>query len=163
MAADIANWSVLNAHRQTLIQISEFKQFLMLKTFLKCPYSFVHGGVSTATKRLVPQEYWDIDRDQIIKDFNTGKVPCLVGTSAISVGTDLKPTGCNIYLQGGVSEIKVRQAIGRGTRICPEMGKTDCLNFDFKVMGSSVLERHCDARRDLYDSMGKVVVHGGRR
>src|ERR1019366_5197404 len=154
MAADVANWAGLQAKRPTIIIIEEFKQFLNIRNSLKCQYSFIHGGIDKKNKEVIPQEYWDIDREQIISDFNSGKIQCLIGTSAIATGVDLKPTQCNIYLQGGLSEIKVRQAVGRGTRICPESNKIDCINFDFKVMGSKTLERHAEARMEIYRTMG---------
>lgn len=163
MAGDIANWATSSEKRPTLIIIEEFKQFLQIRPYLKCKYAFVHGGVSKENKEFVPQEFWDIDRQQIIADFNAGKIPCLIGTSAIATGVDLKPTQCSIYLQGGTSETKVRQAIGRGTRVCKEVGKKDCINFDFKVMGSKTMERHAEARREIYETMGEVRIHSGRK
>jgi len=86
---------------------------------MSIPFTFVHGGASDDAKQFLPQKYWKCDVEAAVKDFNEGKIQCLIGTSAISTGVDLLPVGCLIYLQGGTSEIKVRQAIGRGTRIIP--------------------------------------------
>jgi type I site-specific restriction endonuclease len=78
----------------------------------------------------------------------------LIGTSAIATGVDLRPTGCLIYLQGGKSEIAVRQGLGRGTRIVP--GKKDFWVVDFNVPMSPTLMRHYRARKEIYETMGKV-------
>jgi superfamily II DNA or RNA helicase len=154
LAADIASKSVSLANRQTIIIIDEFKQFLQLKNFMKIPYEFVHGGVQGDNKKIVPQEYWKSNTEQVIKDFNDGKVRCIIGTSAISTGVDLRPVGCLIYLQGGTSEVNICQAIGRGTRLPP--GKTDCWVVDFKVRGSKMMERHFEERVKIYENFGKV-------
>jgi len=157
LAGSIASQAVTLGDRQVLIIIEEFKQFLQLKNFLKVPYEFVHGGASKDAKELLPSEYWKCDTQQIVADFNSGKTRCLIGTSAISTGVDLKPTGCIIYLQGGTSEIKVRQALGRGTRIF--LGKKDCWVIDFKVQGSNTMERHYKIRKEIYESLGDVTEH----
>lgn len=157
MAAQIASKTVLMGNRQVVILIEEFKQFMMLKNFLSVPFEFVHGGASQEAKQLLPKEYWDCDRDRIIQDFNDGKVKCLIGTSAISTGVDLKPVGCLIYLQGGLSEIKIRQGIGRGTRIVP--GKKDFWVIDMEVVGSKTMERHAKERQKIYAELGDVTIY----
>lgn len=142
--------------RQTVIIIEEFRQFLSLLNFLTVPFEFVHGGISQDAKEFIPKEYWESDIEGAIERFNSGKTKVLIGTSAISTGVDLRPVGCLIYLQGGISEIKIKQAIGRGTRMVPEID-----NFwviDFMVKNSPVLERHCKIRMDLYHDMGQVEV-----
>lgn len=155
LAADIASKSVSLANRQTIIIIEEFKQFLQLKNFMHVPYEFVHGGVTDKTmKKSIPEEYWKSDTERVIKDFNDGKVRCIIGTSAISTGVDLRPVGCLIYLQGGTSEVNVCQAIGRGTRLPP--GKKDCWVVDFKVKGSQKMERHFEERVKIYNAFGEV-------
>jgi superfamily II DNA or RNA helicase len=65
-----------------------------------------------------------------------------------------------IYLQGGTSEIKVRQAIGRGTRIVP--GLTDFWVVDFNVVGSDAMERHFQTRLEYYQDMTseEIKVNG---
>ena len=157
LAADIANKSVILANRQTVIIIEEFKQFLQLKNFLTVPYEFVHGGASQDIKRILPQMYWKSNTDEVIDSFNAGRTKLLIGTSAISTGVDLKPVQCLIYLQGGTSEIKVRQSIGRGTRLTP--GKADCWVIDFKVRGSRTMERHYALRKKIYESIDTVTEY----
>jgi superfamily II DNA or RNA helicase len=63
-----------------------------------------------------------------------------------------------INLQGGVSEIKIRQAIGRGTRLVE--GKKDFTCIDFKIetprFGGeplSIITRHAETRAGIYDDV----------
>lgn len=137
--------------RQMLILVEEFRQFHILKNYITVPFTFVHGGVTKEVKEFLEPQYHDCNIKQAIADFNSGKTRLMIGTSAISTGTDLRPTGCLAYLQGGLSEIKVRQAIGRGTRIVP--GKKDFFVIDFIVEGSDTMERHGDSRVDIYKDM----------
>lgn len=156
MAADIAAKAVNYANRQTLIIIDEFEQFMTLRNYFTVPYTFVHGGATDTHKALLPKEYWECDIDQAVEDFNSGKIKILIGTSAIATGVDTRPVGCLIYLQGGASETQVRQALGRGTRVVP--GKKDFWVVDFKIMGSKGLERHFEARKEIYETMGTVEL-----
>jgi DNA repair protein RadD len=155
VAAMIAGKMVRDLNRQVVILVEEFRQFMILKNYLDVPFEFVHGGAtSKETKKFLPEEYHKCDTARIVKEFNEGKIRCLIGTSAISTGVDLQPVGCLIYLQGGVSEIKVTQSIGRGTRMPP--GKKDFYVVDFRVVGSPVMERHLEERKSIYDTMGQV-------
>lgn len=154
LAADIANKSVMLADRPTVILIEELRQFENLYPKIKVPFEFVHGGASQDAKKYLQPKFWKSDREGAIKRFNSGETKLLIGTSAISVGVDIKPTACIIYLQGGVSGIKVPQAIGRGTRLSPN--KQDCWIVDFNVQDSPVLNRHYETRKLMYESMGTV-------
>jgi len=144
LAADIADKSVQIADRKTLIIIDELVQHELLSNYLKTKHEFICGAT--------PQS----KRSEIIKDFNEGSLMLLIGTSAISTGVDLKPASSLIYLQGGMSEIQVKQAIGRGTRIFP--GKTDLWVSDFMVLNSKHMERHTKARMRIYGTLGEVKV-----
>jgi DNA repair protein RadD len=158
LAAKVAAQMVNNLDRQVIILIDEFKQFDLLKNYLTVPFEFAHGGASADAKDFLPQQYLKPDNEQLIKDFNLGKIRCLVGTSAISTGVDLVPTGCVIYLQGGTSDIKICQGIGRGSRPIPGV-KTDFYVVDFKVEGSPTMERHIEMRKEIYQTLGEVSEH----
>ena len=158
LAADIATKAVNIANRPTLILIEEFKQFSILKNYIDIPFEFVHGGIPADAKNVIPQEYWKCDKQAAIDRFNKGETKLLIGTSAISTGVDLKPTQCIIYLQGGKSEIKVRQSIGRGTRVVP--GKKDFWVVDFSVSTSRMMQKHLTERAKIYSEMGTVEYYG---
>lgn len=146
MASDLAVKAATIGNRQVLILVDEYSQYDLLKNYLKHDHIFVCG-----------KTHQD-DRKEAIRKFNAGEIKMLVGTSAISTGVDLKPVGCLIYLQGGTSEIQVKQALGRGTRIVP--GKKDVWMIDFLVVGSKAMERHARARMGIYETMGDVLVVG---
>jgi superfamily II DNA or RNA helicase len=96
----------------------------------------------------------------LVKEFNEGKHPILVGTSCITTGTDIQTAGAIIYLQGGKSEIQVRQSVGRGTR--KVAGKVDCYFIDFDVRNVEVVHRHAEERaaiyRAIYPDFEEVVL-----
>jgi superfamily II DNA or RNA helicase len=165
LAGQLAEKAVNLLNRQTVILIDEFSQFMQLKNYITVPFEFAHGGITnrlTADKKnlkdVIPEQYWKSDIQGIVDRFNRGETKLIIGTSAISTGVDLQPTGCLIYLQGGTSEIQVKQGIGRSTRVTEN--KKDAYIFDFKVMGSAAMERHCDARIKIYETLGEVQEIG---
>ena len=160
LTGQITEKAVKLANRQVVILIDEFKQFLALKNYLTIPYEFVHGTPSKEEKERLPEEYWKCDVEASVKRFNDGECKVLIGTSAISTGVDLKPVGCLIYLQGGTSEIQVKQSLGRGTRVIEGL-KYDFWVVDFKVMGSPKMERHLNTREEYYREFTDKVDHYG--
>lgn len=150
-AADIANKSITLMNRPTLILVEEFEQFAALLPHLRHKVAFAHGGVNKDNAKKIPKMYHESDPSQLVKDFNDGQLQLLVGTSCVSTGTDIRAVKHIIYLMGGLSEIKVKQAVGRGTRLFP--GKTDCLFTDFNVSNVEVTKRHAKARRAIYNDI----------
>jgi superfamily II DNA or RNA helicase len=145
----IANSSA-NLGLPTLILIEEVEQFTRLLPYLRHEVGFAHGPLSE-NKEKVPKEYWESDPSALVKDFNAGKIPILVGTSCISTGTDIKPVRMLVYWQGGKSEIQVKQAIGRATRKAPN--KPFCTVVDFDIYNIETLSRHAKARRAIYQEL----------
>lgn len=150
-AADIANKSVELLQRPTLILVEEIEQFTYLLPHLRCKVAFAHGGVNKDNKDKLPPEFHDSDPNALVKEFNEGRLPILVGTSCVSTGTDIKAAAHIIYLRGGKSEIEVKQSVGRGTRLVE--GKTDCLVTDFMIENVDVLTRHALARIEIYNNI----------
>lgn len=147
-AAELANLMVEENDRQVVIIIKELEQFAHLIPHLRHEVKFAHGGVTALNKKLVPEAHWDSDPGVFVKEFNEKKFPILIGTNCITTGTDIQTVGCIIYLQGGKSEIAVKQSIGRGTRR-PE-GKEDCYFIDFDVTNQETLHRHAETRASIY-------------
>jgi superfamily II DNA or RNA helicase len=137
------------------------EQFSYLLPHLKFPVGFAHGPLNT-NKEKVPKEYWDSDPNDLVKQFNEGKLPILIGTSCISTGTDIQSVKTMIYLMGGKSEIQVKQAFGRCTRIHKETNKTSCNVIDFNITNIPVLKRHASIRKsiykDLYDDVSVLTM-----
>jgi len=128
----------------TLILIDEHEQELALRNRIGPVYAYARGGADT---------------DQICQDFNAGKIMCVVGTSAVSTGTNFKPVRLTINWQGGKAETKFKQGvIGRSTRIDKETGKTECKLVDFRVNNVPMLKRHGNARIKLLKEVGPVQI-----
>jgi superfamily II DNA or RNA helicase len=147
-AGDIANKSIELLGRPTMILVEEIEQFTHLLPYLRHRAVFAHGGVTAENKDKLPVEYHKSDPDALVADFNAGKVNLLVGTSCIATGTDIQAARQIIYLRGGKSEIQVKQAVGRGTRLCE--GKTDCYFTDFDVKNIDTTHRHAMERASIY-------------
>ena len=152
VAADIANQMVSLLRRPVLILVKEMKQFSCLLTYLKHDVRFAHGGCSEEAGNIddIPPAYQKSDPTALVEGFNRGDFPILVGTSCVATGTDFLGVGAIIYLQGGQSEIQVKQCVGRGTRLVD--GKTDCYFIDFDV-DCDVTRRHALRRRAIYDNI----------
>lgn len=159
VAADIANNSVA-CGSPVLILIDEFEQFrLLLPRLRHGPVAFAHGPLSRETKAEVPEPYRDSNTKALVDGFNGGRYPILIGTSAISTGTDVQAVKSLVYLRGGISEVEVRQAVGRGTRKTPV--KDAFAFFDFRVENVPMLDRHAKQRlryyRSIYDNVRETV------
>jgi superfamily II DNA or RNA helicase len=126
----------------TLILVDEHSQEALLKAHMRNTYEYASGQSDTS---------------KIVKDFNDGKILCVVGTSAVSMGTDFKPVRLTIAWQGNKSGTKVKQGpIGRSTRIDEKSGKKDCKIIDFRVTNAPMLKRHADVRIKHYMEVGPV-------
>lgn len=134
----------LAAGMPTLILIDEHEQELLIRNRIGPVYAYARGGSDT---------------DQICRDFNAGKIMCVVGTSAVSTGTNFKPVRLTVNWQAGKAETKFKQGvIGRSTRIDKETGKTECKLIDFRVNNVPMLKRHGNARIKLYEQVGPVQI-----
>lgn len=158
IAALLANRFV-SANRPTLILIQEIEQFSYLLPHLKHQVAFAHAALTDKNKKTIPKEYWESDITGLVSDFNDGKIPILVGTTCISMGTDLRVPEAVIYLQGQSSVVKVMQALGRSTRggfsrnvLNPwtKQKKLDCFYVDFDVVNVPLLHRHANIRKNTY-------------
>lgn len=148
---------------QVLILVQEMEQFARLLPYLRHPVSFAHGGVTKDNKEKIPKEFHESDPVDLVGRFNAGQIRLLVGTSCVATGTDFRPVNTLIYLMGQSSEIKVKQAVGRGTRTTDT--KKEFYFFDFLPVlaadtdgdRASPPHRHAQERieyyRELYDSV----------
>jgi superfamily II DNA or RNA helicase len=147
-AGALANAAVAKLNHQVLVLVDEVKQFRYLSPHFKAQAKFAHGPLNKENEKDVPEEHRDVDNKQLVKDFNDRKFPILVGTSAVSLGTDIRSVQTLIYLMGGKSEVQLRQAVGRGTRKVP--GKDECVVIDFDVVNSDLVHRHALERQAIF-------------
>ena len=154
-AAGIANAAVSLLNHQVLILVDEIEQFAHLQPLLKHKVAFAYGTLTSENEKWVQEQYRCKDNGKLIEDFNEGKIPILIGTSAVSIGTNIKTAQTGIYIRGGKSPIDVPQSVGRMTRLAP--GKDSFTWIDFCVTNIDSLNRHSGDRirlyREIYDDL----------
>ena len=150
-AAALINFAVTRMNHQVLVAIEEIEQFRDIVPHLTAQYRFASGPITKENIKYVPEEHRNGDNSQIVADFNAGKFPVLIGTSAISMGTDIRPVKTIVNLTAGKSEVQIRQLVGRGTRKVE--GKDECMVFDFDVVNVPMLHRHAEERVGVYEDI----------
>ncbi|KAJ2491921.1 DEAD DEAH box helicase [Coemansia sp. RSA 2050] len=69
------------------------------------------------------------ERERILSDFRSGKLPVLVNCGILTEGTDIPNIDCVMMARPTRSSVLFQQMLGRGMRKSP--GKQDCLVIDF--------------------------------
>lgn len=154
-AGNLVNRAIHEKGRRALVLVEEVGQFKKLLQFgkLDVQAGFAHGGVNKDNKEDVPEAYWKSDPRELVRRFDAGEFPCLVGTACISTGTDIKSADLVVDLVGLTSEIALRQRIGRGTRLWG--AKKSFVYADYAINNVPVLAKHAKARAKILDD-----VHG---
>lgn len=150
IAAEWAN-KFVDMGKSVLILIEEIEQFSYLIPYLKHKYNYAHGGLNKNNASSVPKEFSKSDPNKLVKELNEGRLPILIGTSCVAVGTDFTSLGAIIYLRGGKSPIEIKQSVGRGTRLYP--GKTEFFFLDFNVQNVAPLHNHAEKRSEIYNEI----------
>lgn len=73
----------------------------------------------------------DWERDRIIEDFKAGRLPAITSMGVLTTGFDAPIIDLIILLRPTRSPGLYIQMLGRGMRISPDTGKTDCLLLDY--------------------------------
>jgi superfamily II DNA or RNA helicase len=151
-AVRLAKYAVSKG-RRVLIMIDEVEQlqYLIKAGLLDMDVRFAYGILTTDQKKVVPKQFHKADNMNLVDSFDKGEYPVLVATQALGYGTDIKSVSCIISIYGLSSEIRERQAIGRGTRLFPN--KTDCVYNDYNIYNIPVLEKQAKKRRKIYDTI----------
>lgn len=89
---------------------------------------FIANGVNAAC---IHGEMSDDEVERIIDEYEAGRHKVLMSCAMLLEGWDSPRTDCIINLRMMVAELTFLQAVGRGMRSNPDMGKTDCLLLDF--------------------------------
>lgn len=186
-AAQLADHFVADQKRPVLILVEEIEQYEQIAKHLKHEAWFANGLSRAEAGRRVPcvpgaqcgdghmggtcQNHAGLKPGDIVERFNLGQFPILIGTSCIATGTDIRVAEAAIYLQGGKSEIKVRQAVGRETRggtkgtvvnLKTGARKVNCVHVDFDVVDvdrsaeeneSFLPHKHASARARMYEKI----------
>lgn len=157
-AAAMVNKAFKNGLRP-LVLVEEISQFTMLLPFLNPALSvgFAHGGVDKKSKNKLPEAFHKSDPMELVRKFDAAEIDILVGTSCIAIGTDIKTADFMIDLVGLASEVRLRQAVGRGTR--RGNGKKSFIFIDYDIWNIPKLSKHAEKRRKVLDSIyGPVTV-----
>ncbi|KZT37431.1 P-loop containing nucleoside triphosphate hydrolase protein [Sistotremastrum suecicum HHB10207 ss-3] len=80
---------------------------------------YLHSGTSS------------VERLALLNDFRSGQFPVLVNCAILTEGADVPNIDCIIVARPTKSRNVFTQMIGRGTRLSPNTGKTDCRIIDF--------------------------------
>lgn len=97
------------------------------------------------------------DDNQVIRDFNEGKIDVLIGTSTLDEGVDIPSLSAVILAGGGKSRLKTLQRIGRGLR--PKAGDNTTVIIDFRDNFNVVTISHFKQRKSSYDELGMPVYY----
>jgi superfamily II DNA or RNA helicase len=162
-AAKLANASAIQG-KQTLILVEEVSQIAMIVPLLTVPYAIAHS--ETKKDRLLELKIPKADVGKAIEDFNKNEVKVLIGSSCISMGCNIYPVHNLVNIQGGSSEIKTKQALGRSVRLHNQNPWADrCLPkdkatiWDFDIWDVGVLDHHLKARIEWYEESGTKIEY----
>ncbi|KAI0032731.1 P-loop containing nucleoside triphosphate hydrolase protein [Vararia minispora EC-137] len=72
-----------------------------------------------------------MDRKELVSAFRRGEYPVLVNCAILTEGADIPNIDCVVVARPTRSRNVLAQMIGRGMRLSPETGKTDCRIIDF--------------------------------
>ncbi|KAI9632391.1 P-loop containing nucleoside triphosphate hydrolase protein [Dioszegia hungarica] len=70
------------------------------------------------------------ERKETIRAFSSGEFPVLINCEVLTEGTDIPQIDCIILARPTKSKNLLAQMVGRGLRLCPETGKTECYLID---------------------------------
>lgn len=142
----------LRAGRRPLVLVEEVPQFGRLLPFLGgVKAGFAHGGVNKDNRDSIPKAHHKSDPMALVEAFDAGELECLVGTQCIGTGTDIKTASFVVDLVGLASEVRIRQNVGRGTRVHPT--KKDFIYVDYDVRNFEGLSRQAAKRARIFDDI----------
>ena len=99
-----------------------------------------------------------VDKDnQVLKDFDEGRIDALIGTSTLDEGVDIPSLSSVILAAGGKSRLKNIQRIGRGLR--PKSGDNTTIVIDFRDEFNVVTKSHFKKRKMSYDELNIPVFY----
>lgn len=110
----------------------------------------------------VPAGYIDqhteiVEREQIRELLRTGAIKVVCNVDCLTIGVDWPFVSCIQNCRPTKSEMRYVQAIGRGLRISPETGKTDCL-----ILDHSNTTENLGFVDDCYDRMTEKGLDSGK-
>jgi superfamily II DNA or RNA helicase len=105
-------------------------------------------------------------RRDMTKRFAAGKIPIMISSSVWNVGVDFPIIEALVFASPHKNAAINAQRAGRGYRVCPEIGKVDCLVFD-TMDEARYLKEWSIQRYDQYAKEKAIIQKGvgnlGRR
>jgi superfamily II DNA or RNA helicase len=138
-----------------LILLDEVEQFNTLLPYLSgFETRFAHSAVGVKAKCL-PEKYRKSDPSDLIKEYNKGLFPILVGTDCIGIGSNIMVAKTLILIKAGRSEITFVQSVGRGLRATPDKKEVDI--YDFLVENIPMMKFHSETRQTFYKEINDDI------
>lgn len=98
----------------------------------------------------------EAERELILKEYNEDKLDVLFNVGLYVAGFDEPKVECVMFLNPTKILRRYIQCAGRGLRLCPEIGKTECLFLDF--VGNSFRHLEVDAIQSYIPAPEKTVT-----
>lgn len=98
----------------------------------------------------------DNEREQTLIDFKNDKIEILMNVGLLVAGYDEPSVECIMFLNPTKIKRRYIQCAGRGLRLCPEIGKTECLFLDF--VGNSFRHLEVDAIQSYISAPEKTAI-----
>jgi len=109
----------------------------LAKRLSDIPLFFVNGEIDSIT------------RESVKKDFESGKLKCLIASSVFDIGIDIPSLDALILAGGGKSTVRTLQRIGRVIRLFPS--KKDAIVVEF-IDDAIYLDKHSATRIAVYNT-----------
>lgn len=117
----VEHWKELGEDRQTLVFACNVKHARQLAA------AFFKAGVMAAhIDGYMPPD----ESNEVLRLYEERKIRVLISVGMIAKGFDSPQTSCLVIARPTRSLMLHYQILGRGLRICPETGKTDCIIID---------------------------------
>lgn len=129
-------WLQHAQNKKTIIFCSTVKSATHYASFFKL------NGLKAA---VISAQNTKNERDNILKLFKSGEINILFNVGLLVAGFDEPSIECVVFLNPTKILRRYIQCAGRGLRLCPEIGKTECLFLDF--VGNSFRHLEVDAIR----------------
>jgi superfamily II DNA or RNA helicase len=156
VAVETRNQTIVDSYRRYLAGRQTLVFAVNLDHVEQLRRSFVGSGVPAA---LVTGKMKLPERRQVLTDFRDGRYQVLVGCEVLTEGYDERSISGIILARPTQSLTLYQQALGRGLRVHPDMGKTDLVVLD--IQDRTTLHEVITASRlfgaDVPDCQGRDV------
>jgi len=158
---DVYSQGVVNNFERNKIIAEESKKLVeMGRTVLVMVSEVEHGkNLKALMDDAVFVDASSKDRRQIIDMYRQGHISCLIATGIIQEGFDMPEITAIVVAAGGKSPILAVQRVGRGLRICPEIGKKDVIVIEFNDVAKYLFD-HSYERYCLYKMERRFNIEG---